>query len=391
MTDAKMPGRQEADGTRVVPVDLAGHPYDIRIRAGLLDDLAAEIARAVPDATKILPVVDQSVWELLSRRLCAAWEGTIPVASALIIPSGEASKSFDRFASLLEHLLTRRPDRQSVILAVGGGVVGDLAGFAAASLLRGVRFIQVPTTLLAQVDSSVGGKTGINASHGKNLIGAFHQPSAVLIDPLSLTSLPVREVRAGYAEVVKYAGLDPLVPLDRLEALAPAVFGPQDRAFEAAVTEIVALSVASKARIVALDEREAGVRAWLNLGHTFGHALEAMAGYDGRLLHGEGVALGLRLAYDHGVRLGLCDGGLRDRMVAHLSQVGLPVDPGAVPGLTLGAGAIDRLMGFMAGDKKAESGTLTLVLPQGLGRVQVLKNADPEAVRQTWAAALGRE
>ncbi len=389
MTDASMPGRQDADGTRVVPVDLAGRPYDIRIRAGLLDDLAVEIARAVPDATQILPVVDQTVWEILSGRLCTAWDGAIPVASAVVVPSGEGSKSLDQFAALLEQLLSRRPDRKAVVLAVGGGVVGDLAGFAAASLLRGVRFIQVPTTLLAQVDSSVGGKTGINSSHGKNLIGAFHQPSAVLIDPLSLTSLPVREVRAGYAEVVKYAGLDPLVPLDRLEALAPAVFGPQDRDFEAAITEVVALSVASKARIVALDEREAGVRAWLNLGHTFGHALEAMAGYDGRLLHGEGVALGMRLAYDHGVRLGLCDAGLRERMVGHLSQVGLPVDPSAVPGLPLGAEAIDPLMALMAGDKKAEAGKLTLVLPQGLGVVQVHKNADPAAVRQTWAAALG--
>jgi 3-dehydroquinate synthase len=285
----------------------------------------------------------------------------------IALPPGEASKSWATLTYLCDWLLEKGVERDDIIVALGGGVIGDLVGFAAAILKRGTRFVQVPTTLLAQVDSSVGGKTGINTAAGKNLIGAFHQPDLVLIDPDVLATLPPRELRAGYAEVVKYGLIDDPDFFAWCEAHGPALLAGD----QAAQVHAIAHSVAAKARIVAADERETtGVRALLNLGHTFGHALEAEAGFDGSLLHGEAVAVGMALAFRYSVRRGLCPAEDAERVAAHLASVGLPT---GLQGVTA-TGA--RLVDHMRHDKKASGGALPFLLARGIGRTFLDRSVD---------------
>jgi 3-dehydroquinate synthase len=287
------------------------------------------------------------------------------------------------FERVCDALIAARVERGDVVVALGGGVVGDLAGFCAAAVRRGLDYVQVPTTLLAQVDSSVGGKTAINSRHGKNLIGAFHQPILVVADTGLLDTLPVREFRAGYAEVAKYGLLGDAGFFAWLEANADDVFAGRAGAREHAI----ALSCRMKAEIVARDERETGDRALLNLGHTFGHAFEAAAGFSDRLLHGEAVALGMSLAFDFSARLGLLPQADAERVKHHLSKVALPTGISDVPG---GVPGVDGLMELMAQDKKVKRGRLTFILVRGIGRAYVAPDVDPAEVRAFLADKLAR-
>jgi 3-dehydroquinate synthase len=295
----------------------------------------------------------------------AVLEGSLEAAGigqrCLVLPSGETTKSMAQLAELLDRLLDLRVDRATTIVALGGGVIGDLAGFAAAVLLRGLDYVQVPTTLLAQVDSAIGGKTGINTRHGKNLVGAFHQPRIVLADTAVLATLPPRELRAGYAEVVKYGLIDRPDFFAWLEAHGREVLAGDPAAQQHAILE----SCRAKAAVVAADEREGGVRALLNLGHTFAHALEATCGYGDELLHGEAVALGMVLAFDLSVRLGLCPAADAERVRAHLGAAGLPTKLRAVRAAGFPA---ETLLAAMGHDKKADSGRPRFVLTRGIGR-----------------------
>ncbi|MDR4308795.1 3-dehydroquinate synthase [Chelatococcus sambhunathii] len=353
-----------------VEVGLGARAYDILIGPGLLASAGERIAAL--GARTVGVVTDENVARLhlatVERSLAAAGLGF----STVTVPAGEPSKSFGRLSEVVDGLLAARIERGDVVLALGGGVVGDLAGFAAAILRRGVRCVQAPTSLLAQVDSSVGGKTGINSVRGKNLIGAFHQPSLVLADVDALDTLPPRELRAGYAEVVKYGLIDDPAFFAWLEARPRAAFEPgQDR------IRAIATSCRAKAAVVARDEHETGDRALLNLGHTFGHALEADVAYDGaRLIHGEGVAIGMAMAFRFSVSLGLCPPEDAARVERHLEAVGLPTSPKAIPG---GVGSADVLFGHMQQDKKVSRGRLTFILARGIGRSFVAKDVDPAA------------
>jgi 3-dehydroquinate synthase len=286
---------------------------------------------------------------------------------AKILPAGEKTKSFAHLEAVCDFLLASGIERRDRIIALGGGVIGDLAGFAAAILRRGVDFIQIPTTLLAQVDSSVGGKTGINMAHGKNLVGAFHQPIAVLSDIEVLDSLPARELAAGYAEIAKYGLLGDLGFFEWLEASAPAIL----RGDAQARIHAIKRSCAAKAKIVAEDETETGVRALLNLGHTFGHVLEAATGYSERLLHGEAVAIGMVQAFAFSERLGLCAPGTVKRVAVHLQSVGLPVHAGEIKG---SLPPPEALLAIMRQDKKAQAGKLTFILARGIGEAFIARD-----------------
>jgi 3-dehydroquinate synthase len=353
-----------------IAVPHSGGTYDVVIEDGLIDRSAPELAPLARDG-RLIVISDELVWALHGSRLETAL-GSTSLQSVLVAP-GEGSKSWEGLARLCERLIALGVERGDHIIAFGGGVVGDLAGFAAAILNRGCNFVQVPTTLLAQVDSSVGGKTGINAAAGKNLVGAFHQPSLVLVDPALLETLDRRQVRAGYAEIVKYGLIDDPAFFGWLEIEGRAVLEGEP----AARHRGIATSIASKARIVAEDERErSGRRALLNLGHTFGHAVESLAGFDGRLLHGEAVALGTVLAFDYSVEQGLCAPEDAERVRAHLSAAGLPVSLRET-GLEA-SGAL--LMEHMLRDKKVEGGRLTLILTRGIGRAFVQKDADCDSV-----------
>ncbi|MEE4119981.1 MAG: 3-dehydroquinate synthase, partial [Paracoccaceae bacterium] len=301
---------------------------------------------------------------------------------ALALPPGEATKGWTQFSRTVDWLLEQKVERRDVVLALGGGVVGDLAGFAAAVLRRGVRFVQLPTTLLAQVDSSVGGKTGINSVHGKNLIGAFHQPALVLADTALLDTLPPRDLRAGYGEVVKYGALGDAEFFGWLEAEGGAALAAGDAAARA---RAVRRSCEMKAGIVLRDETEQGDRALLNLGHTFGHALEAATGYSDRLLHGEGVAVGMALAFALSARLGLCPQEEPSRLVAHLRAMGMPAALADIPGPLPDA---ERLLALMAQDKKVLDGRLRFVLARRIGEAFVTSDVPPEAVRALLAEEL---
>jgi 3-dehydroquinate synthase len=342
----------------VVPVPLPGRAYDIVIGRGLLDEAGTRMEALGARAAAI--VCDDTVAALYAQRLAAAL-GTAGLRSAVLpVRPGEGSKSFGPLADLCDRILGARIERGDLVVALGGGVVGDLAGFAAAIVRRGMRLVQAPTTLLAQVDSSVGGKTGINSAHGKNLVGAFHQPSLVLADTALLDTLPLREMRAGYAEVVKYGLIDDLGFFEWCERNWRAILegGPER-------DEAVAASCRAKAGVVVRDEREEGERALLNLGHTFGHALERVTGYDpARLVHGEAVAIGLALAFRFSVRLGLCAGQDAGRVAGHLATAGLPTALAQVPG---GSGTPEALLDAMAQDKKVKDGALTFILARGIG------------------------
>ena len=354
-----------------VEVGLGARSYEILIGPDLLSSAGERIAAL--GARTVGIVTDENVARLhlatVERSLAAAGLAH----STVTVPAGEKSKSFARLAEVVDGLLAAKVERGDVVLALGGGVVGDLAGFAAAILRRGVRCVQAPTSLLAQVDSSVGGKTGINSPRGKNLIGAFHQPSLVLADVDALDTLPERELRAGYAEVVKYGLIDDAAFFAWLETLnRPAYEAGPDR------VRAIATSCRAKAAVVARDEHETGDRALLNLGHTFGHALEADVAYDGeRLIHGEGVAIGMAMAFRFSASLGLCPAEDAVRVERHLATSRLPTSPKQIPG---GCGSADVLFAHMQQDKKVSRGRLTFILARGIGRSFVAKDVAPADV-----------
>jgi 3-dehydroquinate synthase len=357
----------------IVPVALNTRGYDICVGDGVLAEAGARLLPLLA-RRRCLIVTDETVAGLYLAPLTAALDAAGIAHAAEVLPPGEATKSFPHLASLVDALLARRIERGDMLLALGGGVVGDLTGFAASILLRGIDFVQVPTTLLAQVDSAVGGKTGINTAHGKNLVGSFHQPRLVLADVAILDSLPARELRAGYAEVVKYGLLGDPAFFAWLEAHGAALLAGE----RAARIHAVATSCRAKAAIVAADERETGARALLNLGHSFAHALETASGYSERLLHGEAVAIGMALAFDLSARLGLCPAAEAARARRHLRAVGLPTTLEEVPGLPRDA---DRLLELMHQDKKVRDGRLRLVLARGIGQAFIVEDVDPAFVR----------
>jgi 3-dehydroquinate synthase len=356
----------------IVTVALDERSYEIVIGRNVMATLGARAAALKPGATAAI-VTDDTVARLHLDAAEAALAAGGLTTNRIIVGAGEAAKSFAGFERVCEAMIAARLERGDLVVALGGGVVGDLAGFAAATLRRGLDYIQVPTTLLAQVDSSVGGKTGINSRHGKNLVGAFHQPILVVADTSALDTLPPRQFRAGYAEIVKYGLLGDAGFFAWLEANARELF-----AGGAAREHAIATSCQMKAAIVARDERETGERALLNLGHTFGHALEAAAGFSDRLLHGEAVALGTALAAEFSVRLGVLAPEHAARATRHLSGAGLPVRLAEVAG---GAPTADRLMELMSQDKKVRHGKLTFILLRDIGAAYMSSAVDPALVR----------
>jgi len=373
MTGAGAPAAQ-------VRVGLGARGYDVLIGPGLIAQAGRLIAPFAPRG-RVAVITDETVaavWGAPLRDGLAA--GNLSVAT-LALPPGEATKSMARLGEVLGWLLDQKLGRDDLVVALGGGVIGDLAGFAAAVLKRGVDFVQIPTSLLAQVDSSVGGKTGVNAAQGKNLIGAFHQPRLVLADIGALETLSAREFLAGYAEVLKYGLLGDAAFFGWLEANGPAMA----RGDRAARVHAIRRSVEMKAEIVARDEFETGERALLNLGHTFGHALETATGYGARLLHGEGVAVGVGLAFDLSMRLGLCPQEAPGRVRAHLRAMGMKATLADIDGPLPGA---DALLTLMAQDKKARDGRIAFVLADDIGRARLMRDVDPAPVRDLLTEAL---
>ena len=360
-----------------VTVELGARSYVVRIEAGLLARAGEHIAPLV-HARPVAIVADENVSPHLTT-LTASLDAAGIANDALVLPAGEATKSWAMLAKTVDWLLARGVERSDHVIALGGGVIGDLVGFACSVVKRGCRFVQVPTTLLSQVDSSVGGKTGINTAAGKNLVGAFHQPALVLIDPEVLDTLPARQVRSGYAEVVKYGLIDDAAFFAWCEEHGAALLAGDAEARAYAIAH----SVAAKARIVAADEYETnGTRALLNLGHTFGHALEAEAGFSDRLLHGEAVAAGCGLAFAYSVAAGLCPPEDADRVRAHWRASGLP-DGLAASGVLASPA---RLVELMRHDKKASGGRLPFLLARGIGRTYLDRDVDLGVVE----AFLGR-
>jgi len=361
-----------AQTRRQVDVPLGARAYSILIGSDILDTAGAEITRIAPGVTCAI-VTDARVAPLYLDRLTESLGRAGLRSCAIVCPSGESSKSYSEFTRVTDALIEARIERKDIVVALGGGVVGDLAGFCAATLRRGVRLVQIPTTLLAQVDSSVGGKTGINSRHGKNLVGVFHQPSLVLADTSCLDSLSERDFRAGFAEVVKYGLIGDRSFFEFLESNWRDVFaGGPSRA------EAIAISCASKARVVVADETERGERALLNLGHTFGHALERLTHYDSAcLVHGEGVAIGMASAFRFSRDLGLCSGQDAGRVEAHLKAVGLPTRMRDIPGF---ASDPKEILDVMRQDKKVEGGKLTFILSRGIGESFVARDVDQGSV-----------
>ena len=365
--------------TTTVNVALDNRAYDIVIGRGVVGSLAARIAALKPGA-RLAIVTDENVarlhLEAIEQQLSAAGM----TASRIVVPPGEGSKSFASFERVCDALIEARIERNDLIVALGGGVVGDLAGYAAASVRRGLDFVQVPTSLLAQVDSSVGGKTGINSRHGKNLVGAFHQPILVIADTALLDTLPKRDFCAGYAELAKFGLLGDAGFFAWLEANWQDLFdgGP-------AREHAIAVACRGKAGVVARDERETGERALLNLGHTFGHAFEAAAGFSTKLLHGEAVSLGIACAFEFSAERGLLPQADAERAVRHLAAVGLPTHIKDVPAVQTNA---DALMALIAQDKKVRRGKLTFILVRGIGQAFVASDVDPAEVRAFLAEKL---
>jgi 3-dehydroquinate synthase len=356
----------------VVRVALDARGYDIAIGRGLLAGLGERIKTLRPGA-RVAIVTDENVAKIHLGAAEAALKSCGIDSARIVVTAGENSKGYPTFENVCEAIIAARVERNDLVVALGGGVIGDLAGFAAACVRRGLDFVQVPTTLLAQVDSSVGGKTGINSRQGKNLIGAFHQPVLVIADTALLDTLPKREFRAGYAEVAKYGLLGDAAFFAWLEKNWQDVF-----AGGTAREHAIAVCCRGKAGIVARDERETGERALLNLGHTFGHALEAGCGFSDQLLHGEAVALGITLAFEFSAKRGLIAAKEAARAKAHLAAVGLPAHLKDVPGGTPGA---DALMDLIAQDKKVRRGTLTFILVRGIGQAFIENKVDATEVR----------
>ena len=359
-----------------ISVALGERAYDIIIGRDLLASLGARVASLRPGVRTAI-ITDRTVAEHWLKATEASLHAAGIATSPIIVDEGEGSKTYAGLEQVCEALIAAKIERNDLIVALGGGVVGDLAGFAAAMLRRGVDFVQVPTSLLAQVDSSVGGKTAINSPQGKNLLGAFHQPVLVIADTTVLDTLSPRQFRAGYAEVVKYGVLGDEAFFAWLEHNHAEVFkGGSAR------EHAIATSCCAKAAIVARDEREVGERALLNLGHTFGHALEAVTGFSDRLFHGEGVALGMALAAEFSASLGMIPQADADRLVRHLADVGLPAHLHDVAGFAQeGLADADALMALMAQDKKVRRGRLTFILLEAVGRAVIAKDVEPAAVR----------
>ncbi len=355
-----------------VRVELPGRAYGIEIGPNLLG-LAGRHLQPFLRRPRVAVITDGNVAALHLESFRAALAADGIMVEALALPPGEATKGWLQLASSVEWLLEQKVERRDLVVALGGGVIGDLAGFAAAILRRGVRFVQVPTTLLAQVDSSVGGKTGINTPQGKNLVGAFHQPVLVLADTAILATLPKRDFLSGYGEVVKYGLLGDAEFFEWLERSGPAILAGQ----EDALNRIVTRSCEMKAEIVVRDETEEGDRALLNLGHTFAHALEAATGYSDRLLHGEAVAIGLGLAFDLSARLGLCSQEEPSRIRAHIRAMGMRSALADIPGALPGA---EELLALMGQDKKAVGGQLRFILARGIGKAFVADDVPTDAV-----------
>jgi 3-dehydroquinate synthase len=355
--------------TETLRVDLAGRPYDIVVGPGLLAGAGARM-RPLMGGSFAVVVTDETVAPLH----LAALERSLGAAGIthrrVILPPGEATKGWDGYRRLSEEILAGGIDRGTMLVALGGGVIGDLTGFAAATLLRGIDYVQIPTTLLAQVDSSVGGKTAIDVTAGKNLVGAFHQPRLVLADTDTLKTLPARQLRAGYAEIVKYGLINDPGFFAWCEANATSLLAKDD----AALRRAVIASCRAKAAVVAADERESGERALLNLGHTFGHAIEAELGFSEALLHGEAVAIGMVLAFRFSAKRGYCSGDEAHRVAAHIEAAGLPtrVPPGLVPA---------RLLEHMRKDKKTRDGKLVFVLVRGIGKAFVERGVEEAQIQ----------
>jgi len=359
-------------GRTVVPVELGARRYDIIIGEGLIREAGAHVARVAPRAACAI-VTDETVARLHLPALEASLDAAGVRHARIVVPAGEGSKCWTTFARVSDEIIAARMERGDLVVALGGGVVGDLAGFAAAVIRRGMRFVQIPTTLLAQVDSSVGGKTAINSEHGKNLVGAFHQPALVLADTSALATLDPREFRAGYAEMAKYGLIDDAPFFAWLEKHWEEVFarGP-------ALTEAIAVSCRSKAAVVARDETEQGDRALLNLGHTFGHAFESLTHFNtARLNHGESVAIGMGCAYRFSAKLGHCSPEDAARVERHLRTVGLPSRIADIAGWNMGA---QPILDAMHQDKKVERGALTFILARGVGQTFIAKGVPAEAV-----------
>lgn len=353
--------------TVTVEVGLGDRAYDILIGPGLLAQAGETVSARLP-GTRVAIVTDENVAASHLQTLKDGLErGGVAVAASVTLPAGEKTKSFGHLQEVVDAVLGAKLERRDAVVALGGGVIGDLAGFAAGVARRGMDFVQVPTSLLAQVDSSVGGKTGINSARGKNLIGVFHQPKLVLADSAVLDTLPIREFRAGYAELAKYGLIDRPAFFAWLEKNWQEVFAGGDARIEA-----IAEACRAKADVVARDEFETGDRALLNLGHTFGHALEAATAYDGaRLVHGEGVAIGMVLAHRFSARLNLASPDDAMRVEAHLKAVGLPTRVADIPGDLPGP---EKLYDYITQDKKVSRGALTFILTRGIGQSFIAKD-----------------
>lgn len=363
--------------TKIIHIGLDERSYDISVGSDLFGDLENHLSFGV-EGKKVFIVTDENVEpyaRIIQKKVQSLGSGFCDV---ITLPFGEKTKSYERLIQIHDWMLEHNIHRNSVVMAVGGGVIGDLAGFAASTILRGVPFVQIPTTLLSQVDSSVGGKTGINTQYGKNLVGNFYQPVSVVIDIDALKTLPRRELLAGYAEVVKYGLIADLPFFEWLEANGKLVL---DMDVDA-VSQAIEVSCKAKAAVVEADEREGGVRALLNLGHTFGHALEAAAGYDGSLLHGEGVSIGTVMAYDLSVRLGECLPEDFARVRKHFEDVGLPVHAGSINS------NVDDLIVTMQRDKKSLDNKMVFIVPRGIGDAFVSKDVPESLVRDVIAASL---
>ncbi|MBI1300334.1 MAG: 3-dehydroquinate synthase [Alphaproteobacteria bacterium] len=356
---------------KTIHIDLGSRSYDIHIGSKLLANITEYIPKDITGRRAFIIADENTV--RLAEQIKENLGGTV-----YVLPSGEKTKSYEQLQNLHDWMLSEKIDRKSVIYAVGGGVIGDLAGFAAATILRGIPFVQIPTSLLAQVDSSVGGKTGINTKHGKNLIGNFYQPSAVIADIETLKTLPKRELLAGYAEVVKYGLIND-------KAFFEWLLGNHERVLnleEEAISHAIDVSCQSKAKIVEEDEREGGRRALLNLGHTFGHALEAVAGYDGSLLHGEAISVGMVMAFDVSAASGFCSEEDAKIVRGHFETVGLPVD---VPWMEATS---EELIEYMRGDKKAADGKITFIMAYGIGNTFITQDVDVNHIHDILSRSL---
>ncbi len=369
--------------TKIVTIDLGSRSYDIYIGSALLYRIEDLIPQEI-EGRSVFIVTDKNV-----ERYAQSVKNLIEQAKArsthlMVLPAGEKTKSYGQVEKLCSWMLENDINRNSLVLAIGGGVIGDLTGFCASIVMRGVEYVQVPTTLLSQVDSSVGGKTGINTPEGKNLVGTFYQPAAVIADMETLKTLSRRELLAGYAEIVKYGLIQDAGFFKWLEQNGERVCNLE----EDALAHAIEVSCRAKAEIVQADEREGGRRALLNLGHTFGHALEAAAGYGGTLLHGEGVAIGTMMAFDLSERMGLCSRADVERVERHFTNMGLPTRASFVDGLST---SVNKLIEIMQRDKKAVSGKMVFIVVNTIGEALISKDVPEELVREVLRASLGGE